>query len=285
MEQHRCKVACVQMNTTNDLDANVEQARSLIEEAIGEGAQLIALPENAFMMRASDSDSITLYPQEEHPGVQMCQALAKEHGRWILIGSVFAPCESFVEGDTKWYNRSILLNDRGEIAATYDKIHLFDAHISPDKRYQESARVMPGNQVRVADTPWGKIGMTICYDVRFPHMFRDLAKAGALIMAAPAAFAIHTGMAHWHVLLRARAIETGSFVIAPGQAGTHPGDKQTYGHSLIIGPWGEILAEGSAYGTGVIYAEIDIREVEHVRKRLPCLEHDRAYLGPHDYMI
>lgn len=273
------RLACLQMNTGNDLEANCAHTLALLEQACAQGAEFIAMPENAFMMRASDQDLARLYYPEEHPGVALCREMAAKRGVWILIGSIFAKCRA-TASEERWYNRSLLIDAEGNLVAHYDKIHLFDAHITPEKPYRESARVMPGNQIRAAATPWGVLGMTICYDVRFPHLFRDLAKNGAVMMAVPAAFAEHTGKAHWHVLLRARAIETGSFVIAPAQCGEHPGGKRTYGHALIVGPWGEILAEASADTPGVITAELDLGAVDRVRGVLPCLMHDRSYAGP-----
>lgn len=277
------RLACLQTNTGNDLGENCARILALLEEAAAGGARFIALPENAFLMRASDRDLAQIFYHEEHPGVALCREMAAKRGVWILVGSVFAMCRVTGSRD-KWYNRSLLIDDTGKIVTHYDKIHLFDAHITPELPYRESARVIPGNQIRAAETPWGRLGMTICYDVRFPHLYRDLAKMGAVMMAVPSAFAEHTGKAHWHVLLRARAIETGSFVIAPAQCGEHPGNKRTYGHSLIISPWGEILAEGSANETGVIFADLDLAEVDRVRSILPCLMHDRSYAGP-DYEI
>lgn len=283
MNNSTLRLACIQTNTGNNLNANCAQILALLEEAAEGGAQLAALPENAFLMRASDRDLAQIFHHEEHPGVELCRELAVKRGMWILIGSVFAMCRMRGDSD-KWYNRSLLINSSGEIVTHYDKIHLFDANITPEKPYCESARVIPGNQIRTAETPWGTLGMTICYDVRFPHLYRDLAKNGAVMMAVPAAFAEHTGKAHWHVLLRARAIETGSFVIAPAQCGEHPGDKRTYGHSLVVGPWGDILAETSADEPGVLFADLDLSQVEKVRGLLPCLLHDRSYVSP-DYEI
>jgi len=283
----KVKIACIQTNTCNNLERNLAECERMVLEAVEGGAEFIHLPENAFLMRASDRDRATIYEDVDHPGVHLCQRLAKEHGVWILIGSVFAPAVTAPEGsgDARWYNRSLLINDQGQITARYNKIHLFDAALGPDRYYQESARIKPGENIVVTDTPWGKLGMAICYDVRFPHLHREMAKAGARMISIPAAFAEHTGKAHWHVLLRARAIETGCFVIAPGQCGTHPGDKRTYGYSLIINPWGEIVAEGHPTDTCVIIAEIDVDDVDDIRKRLPSIHHDRDYFPTPDYVI
>lgn len=281
MNAPRLHVACVQMTTVNDMDTNIAAVDALIREAAGRGAQLIATPENSFYMRAADCDSVPLYPMESHPALHHIKALAKELNVWILIGSLFIPTHT---GAEKWYNRSVLVNPQGEHVAHYDKIHLFDASFGENKYYRESARITAGDQVVLAQTPWGKMGMTICYDVRFPHLYRDLAKHGVEILAIPAAFARVTGEAHWHILLRARAIENGAYVIAPAQCGIHPGEKQTFGHSLIINPWGEIIAEAGD-APCVIDATLDMTMVTKIRTQLPTLLHDKAYLPPPDYMI
>ncbi len=279
-------IACVQLTSTNQLDENCRMVDAYIREAAGKGAQLVLLPENVFMLRASDTDEVFPYEESEHPGVLLCQHLAKSLGIWILIGSLLTPSGTLCEqGKGKWYNRSLLINANGLIAARYDKIHLFDAMINDGVRYCESARIERGNQICVAQTPWGRLGMSICYDVRFPHLHREMAQAGASMIAIPAAFAEYTGKAHWHVMVRARAIETGCFVFAPGQSGTHPGGRKTYGHSLIVGPWGEVLAEGHATEPCIITAAVDLDIVKNVRSRLPSLYHDRDYLPLPEYDI
>lgn len=281
-----CTVACIQTTSGPDMTANCGSVETMVKQAAQAGAQLIALPENVFLMRASDADKIPLLAEHEHPGVQLCQRLALDLGVWIIIGSVMVPSGTHCHaGNPKMYNRSILIDSLGKIAARYNKIHLFDAMINDGVRYQESARVERGEHMSVTSTPWGMLGMAICYDVRFPHLHREMAQAGATILSIPAAFAEYTGRAHWHVMVRARAIETGCFVLAPGQCGVHPGGRRTYGHSLIIGPWGEILAEGSAETPEIIYAKLDLDHVRDVRGRLPSLYHDRAYAPPPDYMI
>lgn len=278
--------ACIQTTSTNNMDDNCAMTETMVREAANKGAQLITLPENIFMLRAADTDIVHPYAEAEHPGVLTCQRLARELNVWILIGSLLVPSGTLCEaGNGKWYNRSLLINANGQIAARYDKIHLFDAMINDGVRYQESARIERGNQICVARTPWGALGMSICYDVRFPHLHREMAQAGASMIAIPAAFAEYTGKAHWHVMVRARAIETGCFVFAPGQAGTHPGGRKTFGHSLIIGPWGEILAEGHATEPDIIYAPIDLELVKEIRSRLPSLYHDRDYLPLPEYDI
>ena len=268
------RLACAQMNSGNDMDANCADALALLERASERGAQLVALPENAFYMRGAEDEIPPFYSLGDHPGVQLCREMATKRNMWILIGSLFAPAEHTTQ---QWHNRSVLIDDAGNIVAQYDKIHLFDVTLAGERDYRESARILPGENMVSASTPWGTFGLTICYDVRFPHLYRDLAKAGASLIAVPAAFTETTGAGHWHVLLRARAIETGSFVFAPAQCGIHPGGRRTYGHSLILGPWGEILAEGDADKPGVILADLDLAQVEKTRASLPSLTHDRDY--------
>jgi deaminated glutathione amidase len=282
MNQHKLKVACVQLTTINDMAKNIAMTEELVREAAGRGAKFVATPENCFYMRAFDCDDVPLYPMESHPALLRMSELARTLDIWLLIGSVFIPVR---EGcSKKWYNRSVLFNPMGENIAHYDKIHLFDACFGENKYYRESARIQAGDQVMTAMTPWGKLGMTICYDVRFPHLYRTLAKDGVDILAIPASFARVTGEAHWHILLRARAIENGAFVIAPAQCGTHPGEKQTFGHAMIVNPWGEIIAEAGDEPC-VIMAELDLDMVQKVRTNLPTLQHDKSYLPPPDYMI
>lgn len=280
-----CRTALIQLNTTNDMAANLREVERLTSQAGGEGAEFMALPENAFQMRAADTEEPLLYAPEEHPGVQLCQQQAIKYKSWILIGSIFSPCGKVQTASRKWYNRSVLINSVGKIVQTYDKIHLFDAQVASDRVYRESDRIQAGDQVTVADTDWGRIGLAICYDVRFPHLFRDLAKAGSQFIAVPAAFTYVTGEAHWHVLLRARAIETGAYIIAPGQCGNHPGGRRTYGHSLIVDPWGKIIVEASEEKPEVVMATLDMTRVGETRRALPSLQHDRSYLPPPDYVI
>lgn len=265
------RISCLQMTSTNDVAHNVTMVERMMRDGSKEKPSLIATPENTFFMRSLDTDTVPSFPMEEHPGVIMSQRVAKETGTAILIGSLFAPA-----GAQKFFNRSVLIDRGGSIAAYYDKIHLFDAEIGEGQHYQESARVMHGSVMKLADSGFAMLGMTICYDLRFTSLYRDLALAGANVIAVPAAFTVPTGEAHWHVLLRARAIETGAFVIAPAQCGTHPGGRQTYGHSLIVDPWGKILADGGAKPR-IVTAEIDLAQVEATRKRLPSLHHAREY--------
>ncbi len=271
-------ISLVQTNSTDDIAANILAVQSLVEQAVKAGAQLIALPENVFYMRppASDTNGESqeqpqhFIHEKAHPGVRASASWALAHGVWILVGSVAV----YDIGAEKSYNRSVLLSPQGEIAATYDKIHLFDVSLPGGEHYSESARFMPGDEAVAANTPFGYIGMSVCYDVRFPHLYRTLAKAGASILAVPSAFTVPTGEAHWHALLRARAIENGCFVIAPAQCGAHPGGRRTYGHSLIVDPWGKVLADGGDQ-PGIVTETLDLAQVDEVRKRVPSLQHDR----------
>jgi predicted amidohydrolase len=214
------------------------------------------------------------FAEDAHPGLPHFSALAKELGVWLLIGSMPIRVEA-----ERLANRSFLIDDQGRVTARYDKIHLFDVDLPNGEVYRESERIRPGAQAVLAPTPWGALGMTVCYDLRFPQLYRDLAQADAAMLSIPSAFTVPTGEAHWHVLLRARAIETGAFVLAPAQCGTHAGGRRTYGHSLIVAPWGEILAEaGDAPGT--ISAEIDFSKVAEARSMIPSLRHDRDYACP-----
>jgi predicted amidohydrolase len=280
------RVACIQTTSSNNLEDNCTMAQAFIREAATQGAQLIVLPENIFMLRASDTDLLQPIPEHEHQGILMTQRLAQELGVWILLGSVHIPSGTFcADGKPKFFNRSIFINPQGDITARYDKIHLFDAMINDGVRYLESSRIDAGNQVIVAATPWGGLGLSICYDVRFPHLHREMAQVGAAMIAIPAAFAEYTGRSHWHIMVRARAIETGCFVFAPGQCGTHNGGRRTYGHSLIVSPWGEIIAEADATTQGVITADIDLQQVEEIRNRLPSLYHERHDIVSPEYNI
>jgi predicted amidohydrolase len=201
-------------------------------------------------------------------------AVAEELGIWLLVGSLGIK----VSAD-KTVNRSYLIGPNGRVSARYDKIHLFDVNLPSGETYRESNTVAPGGQAVVASLPWGRVGLSVCYDLRFPQLYRSLAKSGAEILTVPSAFTETTGKAHWHVLLRARAIENGCFVVAPAQGGTHANGRKTYGHSLIVGPWGDILAEAGTE-PGVVAVELDLAEIAAARTRLPALQHDRPFSAP-----
>jgi predicted amidohydrolase len=267
--------ACIQVTAGRELAPNIETALRLGREARARGADFIVFPENVTMIEPVSAEAIRkALPEAEHPAIPAFAALARETGAWILAGSL-----SVRSGERKYANRSYLFDRAGSIAARYDKLHLFDVDLPGGERYRESERIVPGDRAVLAPTPWGPLGMTICYDLRFPHLYRALAKAGAFMFTIPSAFTVPTGRAHWHVLNRARAIECGAFVIAAAQCGTHAEGRRTFGHSLIVDPWGEVIAEGGEE-EGVIVAEIDPAASAEARRRIPSLQHDRAFALP-----
>lgn len=267
--------ACIQTNAAPEIEINLERIEPMIHTARDRGAQLITLPENvSLMVQGHDRLYARVREEKDHPAVSFFSRIAHDTNTWILAGSIAVAIDH-----DKLANRSYLFAPDGQIAARYDKIHMFDADLSSSETYRESDNYRGGDRAVVADIPWGKIGLTICYDVRFPHLHRALAKAGASIITAPAAFAEFTGKLHWHVLLRARAIETGCYIIAPAQCGTHDGNRRTYGHSLIIAPSGEILAEAGTEPS-IIMAELDLAKVAEARRMLPCLQHDCSFARP-----
>ncbi|MBO6949167.1 MAG: carbon-nitrogen hydrolase family protein [Rhodospirillales bacterium] len=269
------KVALVQTCAGNDMQETLGRAAEMAKDAASQGAQLLQFAE---FFSCYDIDEKGIHtgplPEESHPALPLFADLARDLKVWMNLGSITVPAP-----DGRAYNRQYVIDDQGIVRATYEKIHLFDVNLGADDRYRESASLAPGERAVLVDTPWGKMGLSICYDVRFPHLYRDLAKAGADFLTVPAAFTHKTGQDHWHILLRARAIETGCFVFATCQSGYH-GKSRTYGHSLIVGPWGEILAEGPEDEEAVVIAEIDPAEVAKVRGRIPSLKHDRPYDKP-----
>lgn len=266
------KAACIQLNSTANLDENLRAADRLIRAAVREGATLILTPENSdFICHPVTKKLAQAQPEQGHDALSFYSALAQELGIEIIIGSL-----SIKLGKRKLANRSYVIDADGEARAHYDKVHLFDVDLPNGERYRESAVYEAGETAVVADMDAAKVGLSICYDVRFPHLYRDMAKAGAQILTIPASFSMPTGEAHWETLLRARAIETGSFVLAAAQEGTHDGGRQCWGRSRIIGPWGDIRAALET-GEGYIIAEIDLEDVTQARASIPALAHDRAY--------
>lgn len=269
--------ACVQMRTGTDIDRNIEDASALIRESAKGGAQFIATPETTALMELGAKRLFAnIVAEEEDRALKAFQSLASELGVHLLIGSLAVKVAS-----DKAANRSFLLSPEGEIAARYDKIHMFDVDLGNGEAYRESKNYQAGETSVLAGLLGleGKLGMTVCYDLRFPHLYRQLAQGGAGYLTVPSAFTKPTGDAHWHVLLRARAIETGCFVFAPAQGGTHENGRETFGHSLIIDPWGDILAE-AGIDPCVIFAEIDPAKITDARSRIPSLTHDRAIIAP-----
>jgi len=251
---------------------NLDKSLRLTREAAAAGAELVCLPEYFSGIATEGARFIpTAFTEERHPALPAFLEAARELGLWILLGSL-----AVTRPDGRVANRSYVIDPSGRITAQYDKIHLFDVDLGADKNYRESEDISPGSVATVAETPWGGLGLSVCYDLRFPQLYRALAKAGATMLAVPAAFTRLTGRAHWHVLLRARAIENGAYVIAPCQNGTLEGGGECFGHSLIVDPWGEVLADGGEE-EGVVIAEIDPAAVDRARGRIPSLTHDRKF--------
>ena len=269
-------VALVQMRSGIQPTANVETATRLIREAAATGARFIATPETTHLVhKDADQAFAVMHTQDDEPAIASFAALAKELGIHLLIGSL-----AVRTGERKAANRSFLFAPDGSLAARYDKAHMFDVGLGQGETYRESDNYQAGSRLTVADIDGARLGLSICYDVRFAYLYRRLAKAGAQVLTVPAAFTRPTGRAHWEVLLRARAIETGSYVIAPAQGGLHEDGRKTWGHSCIIGPWGEVVAELEHDDPGILTATLDMRKVEEARRRIPALEHDRALDGP-----
>ena len=264
--------AMVQMRTGLLPEPSLDQAAALIREAAKQGAQYVQTPEVSNMMQANREALFAhLKPEEDDASLRAYRDLARELQIHLHVGSL-----AVLATPDRAANRSFLIGPDGALLASYDKIHMFDIDLGSGESYRESANYQPGETAVIADLPWGRLGMTICYDVRFPALYRALAETGASFLAVPSAFTKKTGEAHWHTLLRSRAIENGCFVFAAAQAGQHENKRETYGHSLIIAPWGEILAEGGVE-PGVILATIDPSKVEAARKSVPSLQHGRRF--------
>src|ERR1700754_1280105 len=264
--------AMVQMRTSLSPEASFKQAESLIREAASQGADYVQTPEVSNLIQKNRKALFELLaPEDEDLSLKACRELARELQIYLHIGSL-----AIRATPERAANRSFLIAPTGDILASYDKIHMFDIELDGGESYRESANYQPGETAVISDLPWGRLGLTICYDVRFPALYRALAEAGAAFISVPSAFTVRTGQAHWHTLLRARAIENGCYVFAAAQAGKHESGRETYGHSLIVDPWGEILAEAGT-DTGVILAKIDPAKVATVRKTIPYLPHCRRF--------
>ena len=274
------RVGLIQLNSSDDPEANIPPTCALVQSAADQGATLILTPEVTNCVSASRTrQAEVLVPESEDRMLAALRDQAANNGTSILVGSLAL---SDPLGDGRFVNRSFLIAPSGDIVARYDKLHMFDVSISDTETYRESAGYRPGAHAVLADVAGVTVGLTICYDVRFPYLYRDLAQAGAQIITIPSAFAPDTGAAHWEVLLRARAIETGGFVLAPAQCGTHSvtrgRSRQTFGHSLAVDPWGKILADGGDL-PGTTLVDLDLKAVDDARRRIPSLTHDRKY-GP-----
>ena len=272
-------IALIQTRTPSTQGAALAHVGPLIREAAAGGAKFILTPEGSNLLeQRRDRRGLALTGEDQDAVVVGLRHLAAELGVWLLIGSAIV--RSGHSGDDRAANRSLLIDANGGIAARYDKLHVFDVDLPNGETYRESSTIRPGDGAAVADTPWGRLGMTVCYDIRFPHLFRQLAKAGAAMISVPAAFTVPTGEAHWETLLRARAIETGAFVLAPAQGGTHEDGRKTWGRSTVVGPWGEIVARLDHDEPGVLHATLDLRAVESARAAVPALRHDREFVAP-----
>jgi predicted amidohydrolase len=266
------RAGLVQMCTGRDVDRNVADASALIREAAARGARYVQTPEITTLMEMERARLFAaVRPEEGNPAIARFASLARELRLWLHIGSM-----AVLLGNGKIANRSLLISPEGAVAARFDKLHMFDVELPGGESYRESRNYQAGSAGVLADLPWGTLGLTVCYDLRFPHLYRALAKEGADFLAIPSAFTRQTGEAHWEVLVRARAIENGAFVLAAAQAGRHESGRETYGHSLIVSPWGEVVAEAGAE-VGVIVADIDPGEVGKARARIPSLTHDRPF--------
>lgn len=275
------KAALLQLSSGDDPIANLDVTRAMVREAADQGATLILTPEVTNCVSASRKrQNDVLQPEETDPTLATLRAEAQALGVTINIGSLALKTD---DPDGRFANRSFMIGPDGAVIGRYDKIHMFDVDVSETETYRESAGYRPGTASVVADTPLAQIGMTICYDVRFAHLYRTLAQSGADILTVPSAFSPVTGAAHWEVLLRARAIETGCYVFAAAQTGTHSSStnkvRQTYGHSLAISPWGDVLADGGTE-VGITFVDFDLSEVEKARRRIPSLSHDRTFADP-----
>src|SRR6056297_2888958 len=275
------KAALIQLNSSDDPDENLAVTQSLVAEAAGAGADFVLTPEVTNCVSADRTrQQKVLHPEMTDPTLAGLQAQARDLGIWLLIGSLALKTE---DADGRFANRSFLVSPKGDITARYDKIHMFDVQVSETETYRESAGYRPGKAATLAQTDFAAIGMTVCFDIRFPYLYRALVQAGADILTVPSAFSPVTGAAHWEVLLRARAIETGSFVLAPAQTGTHDATRgktrQTYGHSLAVAPWGEVIADGGT-DPGVIYVDLDLGKVAQARQRVPSLQQSPQFDGP-----
>jgi deaminated glutathione amidase len=265
--------AMVQMCTGLLPEHNLEQGTRLIRQAAADGADYVQTPEVSNMIQANRKAMFEhLAAEEDDISLKAYRALAAELKIHLHIGSL-----ALRATPDRAVNRSFLIGPDGAVIASYDKIHMFDIDLPGGESYRESANYQPGETAVISDLPWGRIGLTICYDLRFPALYRALAESGASFLTVPSAFTVRTGEAHWHTLLRARAIENGCFVFAAAQAGTHESKRQSYGHSLIVAPWGEVLAEGGGTETGVFMAKIDPARVEAARKSVPSLQHGRRF--------
>lgn len=275
------RVALLQLSSSDDPSANLTETMDMLSTAVAQGAEFVATPEVTNIISGSRSHQRqVLRHQDQDETLAALRDAARTHGVWVLIGSLALLSD---DPQGRFVNRSFMIDPTGAIVAQYDKIHMFDVNLSDTESYRESDGYRPGDRAVLAKTDFATIGMSVCYDVRFPYLYRALAQAGAQVLTVPAAFAQTTGMAHWDVLLRARAIETGCFVIAPAQCGTHVTRqgpvRKTYGHSMVVDPWGAVIAQAGAEKC-IIYADLDFGLVDKARMRVPSVSKTQQFLGP-----
>jgi deaminated glutathione amidase len=270
--QRRFRAGLVQLRSGRAVAPNLDKAEALIRRAAKGGAQYVQTPENTGIMELKPELVLAAAESEGKSALlAWAKALARDLGIWLHVGSIAIKLDQ-----TRVANRSYLIDPKGRVAARYDKLHMFDVDLAGGESYRESQYFRPGAKAVLADLPFGRLGLSICYDLRFPSLYRALAAAGAELIAIPAAFTKQTGEAHWHVLTRARAIETGAFVLAATQGGLHENGRSTFGHSIIVSPWGEILAEAGEE-PGVIFADLDLAASEEARARIPAIKHGREF--------
>jgi len=275
------RAGLLQLSVSDDPQSNIGPVRAAVRQAVAGGAGFVLTPEATNCVSSSRShQNRVLSHEEDDPTLAMLRDEAARAGIWLLAGSLVLKTR---DADGRFANRSFLIDPSGRVVARYDKIHMFDVQVSETEIYRESAGIRPGDRAVVAHTPFAELGMTVCYDIRFPHLYRALAQAGAQVLLVPAAFSPVTGAAHWEVLLRARAIETGCYVLAPAQTGDHPATKgkprATWGHTMAVAPWGEVLLDAGTE-PGVFFVDLDMDAVARARARVPSLSHDRPFAGP-----
>jgi deaminated glutathione amidase len=276
-------VACIQFTAARDYEPNIKVVSDLVRRARDAGADFVLTPENTGLIEPNARlRREKARGEANHPTLAALREVALETGVWLLIGSLAVDISGepgMPSGERRLANRSYLIDAEGSVVAFYDKIHMFDVDLATGESYRESTAFRPGRRAVEAPIPWGLLGMTICYDLRFPQLYRVLARNGAHYIAVPSAFTVPTGKAHWHVLLRARAIENGCFVFAPAQTGEHAGGRHTFGSSLIVDPWGEVLADAGK-GVGIVTARIDPARIIEARRMVPSLAHDQPFADP-----
>lgn len=275
------RLCMAQMTSTNRHAGNIAWMQDAAARAKADGAHMLALPEVSGLCNKNRNEALALIVDHaSDPFVAACRQTAAKHGLWIHTGSTPVKGPDGDDG-ARFLNHADLIDPTGEIIAGYDKIHLFDIFLDGKPPTGESRRYAPGGRAVMADTPWGPVGLTICYDLRFPNLYRDYAQAGATVLFIPSAFTVPTGRAHWEILLRARAIENGAFVIAPAQVGQHDDGRITYGHSMIVSPWGEVLADLGGDRPGLITVDLDLEGVATARRQIPSLQNGRPYAFHH----